>query len=187
LAVLSLLSRLDGGDRAQALWDGAGNMTERMGALAELVRAGRADAALAALESQFAGNRLVMDKFFAVQPMAAVPADAVRIARGLAERPDFDWRNPNRFRALIGGLTANHAAFHAADGSGYDFVADWLMRLDPVNPQTAARMSSAFETWTRYDAQRRGRARAALSRIAGLPGLSRNTAEMVSRILATEG
>ena len=81
-------------------------------------------------------------------------------------------------------IGANHAAFHAADGSGYDFVADWLIRLDPVNPQTAARMMSLFETWPRHDPARRAHAVAALDRIAALPGLSGNTTEMVSRIRA---
>lgn len=184
LAALGLLSRLDGGQRAQALWDSASNMTEKMGALAVLVRLDRAGAALAGMEARFGDNRLVMDKFFSVQPMAAPPARAVPVAKALADRPDFDWKNPNRFRSLIGGLAANHAAFHALDGSGYDFVADWLMRLDPVNPQTAARLSTVFETWPRYDADRRARARAALERLAALPSLSGNTGEMVRRILA---
>ena len=187
LAALALLSRLDGGDRAAGLWDAADNMTEKMGALAQLVRADRAGAALAQIERDFGDNRLVMDKFFTIQPMAADPSRAVALASTLAARPDFDWKNPNRFRALIGGLGANHAAFHAADGSGYDFVADWLMRLDPVNPQTTARMVQMFETWPRYDAVRRDRARAALDRIAALPRLSRNTSEMVTRILAAGG
>ncbi|MBU3537074.1 aminopeptidase N C-terminal domain-containing protein, partial [Alkalihalobacillus clausii] len=93
-----------------------GNMTERMGALAALVRVDRADEALAQMEARFADNRLVMDKFFAVQPMAASPGRGVAVARALSERPDFDWKNPNRFRSLIAGLTANHAAFHAVDG-----------------------------------------------------------------------
>ena len=184
LDALALLTRLDGGDRAAALWDSASNMTEKMGALGQLVRTGRAAGALSQMEQRFRDNRLVMDKFFGVQPMAAPPADAVDVARQLTQRPDFDWKNPNRFRALIGGLGANHAAFHAADGSGYDFVADWLIRLDPVNPQTAARMCSLFETWPRYDATRRAHAVAALDRIAALPGLSGNTAEMVTRIRA---
>ncbi|MDO5631340.1 MAG: aminopeptidase N [Paracoccus sp. (in: a-proteobacteria)] len=187
LAALGLLSRLDGGARAAALFDTAGNMTERMGALTALVRAGRADAALDRMLGEFSGNRLVMDKWFAVQPMAAPPARATAIARDLAARADFDWKNPNRFRALIGGLAANHAAFHAADGSGYDFIAGWLIRLDPVNPQIAARMSAVFDTWHRYDAARQAHARAALSRIAALPGLSRNTSEMVTRIIAAGG
>ncbi|MBB1497808.1 aminopeptidase N [Paracoccus sp. MC1862] len=184
LATLGLLSRLDDGEKAQALWDAASNMTERMGALATLVRLDRAGDALAEMEGRFSSNRLVMDKFFSVQPMAAPPARAVQVAKALAERPDFDWKNPNRFRALIGGLAANHTAFHASDGSGYDFVASWLMRLDPLNPQTAARLTTVFETWPRYDAGRRQHARAALERIAALPSLSGNSTEMVRRILA---
>ncbi|RQP04805.1 MAG: aminopeptidase N [Paracoccus sp. BP8] len=184
LACLGLLSRIDGGARAEALFGAASNMTERQGALECLIAAGRDAEALAAFAREFAGNRLVMDKWFMVQPLRAAPGRAVARARDLAARPDFDWKNPNRFRALIGGLTANHAAFHAADGSGYGFTVDWLMRLDPVNPQTTARLCSAFETWTRYDAGRQAHARAALGRLAAMPGLSRNTSEMVTRILA---
>lgn len=184
LAALHLLSRIDGGERAEILFGTAGNMTERMGALSALVRLGRAGGALAAMRDEFGANRLVMDKWFSVQVMAAPPETAVAIARELAARPDFDWKNPNRFRALMGALAANHAAFHAADGSGYDFTADWLMRMDPVNPQIAARTSSAFETWMRYDADRRARARQALERIAALESLSRNSSEMVSRMIA---
>ncbi|WP_299358975.1 aminopeptidase N [uncultured Paracoccus sp.] len=184
LDALGLLSRLDGGGRARALWNDASNMTERMGALGNLVRLDQAAAALAEMEAEFADNRLVMDKFFSIQVMAAPRDRAAQVARQLAERPDFDWKNPNRFRSLVGGLAANHAAFHAPDGSGYDFVADWLIRLDPVNPQTTARMSAVFETWVRYDEGRRDRARFALTRLADLPGLSRNTSEMVTRVLA---
>ncbi|MEG4643876.1 aminopeptidase N [Paracoccus sp. APAP_BH8] len=184
LACLGLLSRIDGAARAEALFAAASNMTERQGALECLIAAGKDEKALASFAQQFAGNRLVMDKWFMVQPLRAAPDRAVARARDLAARPDFDWKNPNRFRALIGGLTANHAAFHAADGSGYGFTVDWLMRLDPVNPQTTARMCSAFETWTRYDAGRQAHARAALNRLAAMPDLSRNTSEMVTRILA---
>ena len=184
IAALGLLGRIDGGDRAEVLFGIAGNMTERMAALAVLLRLGRGDSALRMLHDEFADNRLVMDKWFGIQVMAAPPSDAVAIAERLAARPDFDWKNPNRFRALLGGLSANHAGFHAADGSGYAFTADWLMRMDAVNPQIAARMSTAFETWPRYDAARRDHARNALERIASLAGLSRNTREMVSRMIA---
>ncbi|WP_169308732.1 aminopeptidase N [Paracoccus gahaiensis] len=184
IATLGLLARIDGGERAEILFGVASNMTERMAALAVLVRLDRAGSALKVLEAEFADNRLVMDKWFAIQVMAAPPAQAVAVARDLAARRDFDWKNPNRFRALLGGLAGNHAGFHAADGSGYDFTADWLMRMDAANPQIAARMSTAFETWPRYDAARGARARAALERIAALEGLSRNTREMVSRMIA---
>ena len=183
LAALSYLSRLDDGTRAEAMSNSAGNMTERLGALEQLIALGKDERALREFADEFGNNRLVMDKWFMVQPLRATPASAVQRANALAQRSDFDWKNPNRFRALIAGLGANHAAFHGKDGSGYDFMAKWLIRLDPVNPQTTARMCSAFETWQQYDTDRQAHARAALQRIASVPGLSRNTSEMVSRIL----
>ena len=125
----------------------------------------------------------MIDKWFMLQMLHGDPARAPETARKLAAHPDFDWKNPNRFRALLGGLAANHAGFHDASGAGYRFYADWLLRLDPVNPQTTARMTTAFETWARYDADRQALIRAELERIAGQPGLSRNTGEMVGRIL----
>ena len=84
----------------------------------------------------------------------------------------------------IGGLTAaNPAGFHDPSGAGYIFLTDWLLRLDKANPQTAARMSTAFETWRRYDADRQSLIRDQLGRIAGTDGLSRDLSEMVDRML----
>ncbi|MCU0908785.1 MAG: aminopeptidase N C-terminal domain-containing protein, partial [Rhodobacteraceae bacterium] len=87
------------------------------------------------------------------------------------------------FRAVLGALAMNAAGFHAADGSGYRLMADWLIRLDPVNPQTTARLSTAFETWARYDADRQALIRGELKRILATPGLSPDTTEMVTRLM----
>ena len=95
----------------------------------------------------------------------------------------FDWKNPNRFRSVIGALSQNHAGFHVAGGAAYRVLADWLIRLDPLNPQTAARMSTAFETWPRYDADRQALIRGEVQRILATPGLSRDLAEMAARML----
>ncbi|WP_413855743.1 aminopeptidase N [Albidovulum sp.] len=182
LACLALLSRIDGGERAAVLFETAGNMTESAGALASLIAAGRAEGALAAFHDRWKGNRLVIDKWFALQPALCAPEAAAGVAERLSRHPDFDWKNPNRFRALLGGLSANHAGFHAASGASYRFCADWLLRLDPVNPQTAARMSTAFQSWARYDDGRKARVRAELDRILATPGLSRDLTEMAGRI-----
>jgi aminopeptidase N len=186
LAALSLLSRTDGGARAADLFARTTNMTEMQGALACLIEAGRGEAELAAFHARFRDNRLVIDKWFALQMLHAAPDRATAVARDLAARADFDWKNPNRFRALLGGLAANHAGFHHASGAAYNFHADWLIRLDPLNPQITARMTTAFETWTRYDAGRRAKARAAMERLRDTPGLSRDSHEMVTRLLAAD-
>ena len=75
------------------------------------------------------------------------------------------------------------AAFHQADGSAYRLVADQLIALDDINPQLCARMTTVFETWRRYDDTRQALMRAELDRLAAKPNLSRDTKEMVTRLL----
>ena len=182
IAALSLLTRSDGGKLAQEQYDHADNMTQQLAALANLIRAGRGDAALKAFEAQWKDDRLVMDKWFGLQVNEADPEDAFEVAAGLTEHPDFNWKNPNRFRAVFGSLIMHHAGFHHASGAGYKLLADWLIKLDPVNPQTTARMCSAFQTWKRYDSDRQALIKTQLTRILSTPDLSRDTTEMLTRI-----
>ena len=79
-------------------------MTERMAALGLLVAYGQADAALAAFHDDWCHDRLVTDKWFAVQATATPPAQAVATVEALTRHPDFDWKNPNRFRSLVGSF-----------------------------------------------------------------------------------
>jgi aminopeptidase N len=183
-AVLALLSRSDGGTLAQAQYDSADNMTQQLAALANLIRAGRGDAALKAFEAQWRHDRLVMDKWFGLQVIEADPEEAHEIAAILTKHPDFNWKNPNRFRAVFGALAMHHAGFHHASGAGYRLLADWLIKLDPLNPQTTARMCSVFQTWKRYDTDRQAMIQAQVARILATPGLSRDTTEMLTRIAA---
>ncbi|MEL7099857.1 MAG: aminopeptidase N [Pseudomonadota bacterium] len=181
-AALALITRTDGGAAAQTQYDAASNMTQQLAALACLIRAGKGDAALAAFEAQWSDDRLVMDKWFGLQVIEARPDDAVDTAQALTRHKAFTDTNPNRFRAVLGSLAAHHAGFHAKDGSGYAMLADHLIALDAKNPQTAARMASAFQTWRRYDAIRQSLVQKQLTRIAGTPDLSRDMTEMITRI-----
>ncbi|MEM9271188.1 MAG: aminopeptidase N C-terminal domain-containing protein, partial [Pseudomonadota bacterium] len=114
----------------------------------------------------------------------AAPATAVETVSALAEHPDFDWKNPNRFRSLVGAFASgNPAGFHRADGAGYAWLAEWLLKLDPVNPQTTARLAGLFETWRRYDNGRQSLILSQLQRIADVTDLSKDTREIVERIL----
>ena len=157
-------------------------MTDQLAAFCCLLSAGDT-AVAAAFEVQWRTDRLVMDKWFAMSVAEADPDDAVAVATALTQHADFDWKNPNLFRSVIAGITAmNPAGFHHPSGAGYRFLADWLLKLDALNPQTTARMSTAFETWRRYDVDRQALIQEQLARIAAHPGLSRDTAEMVGRM-----
>ena len=182
-SLLALQTRLDAGAAAQEQYDSADNMTLQLSALSQLIAAGTGDIAIKAFEQQWKHDRLVMDKWFGLQVGMAKPDVAVDVAEGLVEHPAFDMGNPNRFRAVMGGMAMNHAGFHRKDGAGYAFLSDWLIKLDDKNPQTTARMCSVFQTWKRYDADRQALIKAQLERIKAKPKLSRDTDEMVSRIL----
>ncbi|MGR3396127.1 aminopeptidase N [Pseudooceanicola nanhaiensis] len=180
---LMLLSRRDGGALAQAQYDRADNMTQQLAALSALLTAGAGDDALRAFEAQWKDDRLVMDKWFSLQAAHAAPDAAAATVARLTEHPAFTMKNPNRFRAVFGAFAMNQAGFHHASGDGYRLMGDWLIRLDRLNPQTTARMCSAFQTWRRYDADRQDMIRDTLRRIISVDGLSRDTAEMIGRIL----
>ncbi len=182
-AVLAYLARLDGGMQAAQQYDSAANMTQQLAAFSCLLAIGKGVDQVQAFYDQWQDDRLVMDKWFALQIANAAPEVAVQTAKALTQHALFDWRNPNRFRSVFGALAGNAAGFHVASGAGYDLLADWLIRLDPANPQTAARMTAAFETWRRYGPDRQAGMRTALDRIRQTKGLSPDTGEMVARIL----
>jgi len=171
-------------EMAAAQYDAADNMTDRQGALmvlAGLRTAGRT-ARLIDFYNRHQGNPLVVDKWFSLQAMSLHP-QAIEHVRALAEHPDFTLRNPNRVRALYMAFAGNQGAFHAADGSGYRMIADLILALDPLNPQTAARFVPALGRWRRIEPVRAALMRGELERIAAAGNLSRDTHEQVSRSL----
>ena len=181
-AALSLISRTDGGALAAEQYAKADNMTLQLAALSCLLDAGAGKEQLTAFEQQWHDDRLVMDKWFSLQIMQAKPDQVAEVTTRLTQHPDFDMKNPNRFRAVMGALSMHHAGFHHKSGAAYALLAEWLIKLDPVNPQTTARMCSAFQTWKRYDPARQTMMSAELDRIANTKDLSRDTNEMITRI-----
>jgi aminopeptidase N len=78
----------------------------------------------------------------------------------------------------------NPVNFHAKDGSGYAFLADQILTLDKLNPQVAARMLGALNSWRRYDEGRQALMKQALERIAAEKTLSADVYEIVTKYLA---
>jgi aminopeptidase N len=170
---------------AAAQYRGATNMTDRMQALAVLADHDTAESR-AALDDFYrfaAADPLLLDKWFSVQAAADRPDTVERVAE-LYRHPDFILKNPNRVRALIGTLALNnHAHFHRADGAGYAVLADACIALNPVNPQVAARLVTAFGQWRRYDSGRQALMESQLRRILSEKDLSKDVYEIVSKSL----
>ena len=184
-ACLAYLSAEGDPTRAKAQFDAGGNMTDVLAALSVLsgIECPDRTQALGAFHAAWRDDPLVLDKWFSLQAISPLP-ETMAAVRALAAHPDFDLRNPNRVRSLVGSFGFNQVRFHAADGSGYRFLADMIIRLDPANPQIAARMVSPLGQWRRFDAGRQALMKAELARIVALAGVSKNTFEMASKSLA---
>jgi aminopeptidase N len=163
----------------------ADNMTDSAAALAILVDfdCEERTRVLDSFYERWCDEPLVVDKWLRAQAMSRLPGTLNEVRR-LTDHPAYSIRNPNKVYALLGGFSmANHARFHAADGSGYEFLAEQIIVLDGLNPQVAARMTRAFDRWKKFDAGRQRNAQAALERILRKTGLSRDVTEIVQKSL----
>ncbi len=185
LALLAAEETEDGVKRAKAHFENAGNMTDSMAALrilANLDQPARDDA-LDSFYDRWKDEQLVLDKWFAIQAQSTA-SDTLDRAERLRAHPAFSIKNPNRVRALFGALAhGNPLHFHAADGRGYEFIGEAILEIDGFNPMIAARLASAFSTWRMLEPGRRALAQAMLERITAKEGLSRDTGEVVGKML----
>jgi aminopeptidase N len=163
----------------------ADNMTDKIGGMAPLVDmdGDERDKALKQFYDQWKANPLVIDKWMSLQAMSCRP-DTLAQVKALTKHAAFNIENPNRVRSLIGAFVMNNQLrFHALDGSGYAFLADNIVKLDKLNPQVAARLCGAFETWRRFDGKRQKLMREQLMRIKDAKNLSRNVQEITEKTL----
>ena len=167
----------------------ADNMTDTIAALGLLANldCDEREEALASFERRWGGNPLAMDKWLAVQAMSSLAGTLNRTVALLAH-PAFDDTNPNRLRALVGSFCeGNPVHFHAVDGSGYRFWAERMREIDRRIPEVAARLAGVMAQWRRHDDTRRKLMGAEMESVLAMPGLSRNTNEVLTRILRTAG
>jgi aminopeptidase N len=168
----------------------ADNLSDRYAALTLLVNC--PSPAKAGMLLQFArdwhNEPLLMNKWFNVQATAirhrGEPPVLERV-RTLLRHSAYSEQDPQAVEALVVGFcTDNPAEFHLADGSGYAFWLEQVVRLDAINPIVAARVARALNRWRRYAPDRQQRMRQALQEVAARPALSADVREVVDRALA---
>jgi aminopeptidase N len=185
------LDLLAGGDPekgrslAMTQFETAGNMTDKLAALATLALLGghAREEAFSRFYAQYAGDALVIDKWFSLQAMIPEAATTQRVL-GLMTHREFSMTNPNRVRALIGAFAnGNLTRFHALDGSGYDLLTSVVLELDPKNPQVSARLLSALRSWRTMEPRRRDLIEVRLKHIVAQDNLSADLRDIATRAL----
>jgi aminopeptidase N len=186
LSYLALGDAKQANSLVQAQYQQANNMTDALAALTAAVMAQLdcRDEMLGEWDDRWHQDGLVMDKWFTLQATSPAP-DVLTRVRELLQHRSFSMSNPNRIRSLIGAFaSANPAAFHAKDGSGYRFLVEMLTDLNRRNPQVAARMIEPLIRLKRYDADRQRMMREALEELQGLDKLSGDLYEKISKALS---
>ena len=147
----------------------ADNMTDALAALTALANCDCPERkpALEQFYTKWQDEPLVVDKWLGVEAMSRLPGTVARV-KELTSHPAFTLKNPNKVYALLGSFGVNQVNFHAADGSGYAFMGEQILALDPINPQVAARMARNFERWKRFEPKRQALMKAALEQVAAV-------------------
>ncbi|WP_299732877.1 aminopeptidase N [uncultured Endozoicomonas sp.] len=170
---------------AEQQYHGATNMTDRFAALSCVINAGHQDRELMdeVLDDflkRYQDDTNVMDQWLSVQ--AASPAlGSLSHVLSLMQHEVFDASSPNKLRSVLGGFASNMKQFHAADGSGYAFLADQLLDLDKKNPQIASRLLTPLTRWRKFEPAAQERMKVQLERIKNSEGLSSDVYEVVNK------
>jgi len=182
---------LEGGELVELLeahYSQADNLTDRRAALVAALHSTSLDSAVSRRLLQrfldaFRNEALVVNQWFSVQ--AGSPTCSAQDIQTLAAHDAFDGRNPNKIRALYSAFAqANLRNFHAADGSGYQLIADTVLALNSSNPQMASALAKPLTRWRRFSGMRPGLMRQALERLAAADDLSPDVYEVVIKGLA---
>ncbi len=161
-------------------------MTDSAAAIGGIARSGQPgkNQHLDAFYEQWKHEPLVVDKWLRTQATVVGPDTLENVIR-LSNHSAFDYANPNKVYSLILGFThGNPSCFHAEDGSGYQFLFQWVEILDPINSQVSARLVSALNNWKRYTPDLKEKMHQTLLNISELPNLSKDIAEIVEKNLA---
>lgn len=185
LAILTCTYGTGCAKRSKVHYETANNMTDRIAALTALApnKNPERDEVFSDFYERYKDYPLVIDKWFATQA-AAAKADIINEIKKLKEHTDFNIKNPNRVRSLYSAFAMNNpASFHAADGSGYEFLTDGVIELNSINPQIAARLLTPMRDWGRYTEDRQALIKASLQRILDEKDLSPDVFEIASKSL----
>lgn len=183
LGYLSLLPAYS--NLAQKQYQSATNLTDQIAALSALINnhLPYKEEALKDFYETFKKDAIVINRWLALQAFAD-GEDVLENVKALTKTDVFSITNPNKLRSLVGAFARNLKPFHKIDGSGYAFLADYVIQVDALNPKMAQDLARLFADWRHFNPVRQQLIQKELNRILQTPHLSINLQETVTKMLA---
>ena len=184
LRILSASDTLEVQNLAQKQYEESITMTDRVVALDILENSSSVykTQALQNFYNRYKNETLVMNKYFSILSASTREGTLNRVIE-LQNDEVYDEKVPNLVRSVIGVFARNYKYFHAKDGSGYKFVADKIIEIDKINAQMASGLAGAFKIYAKMNALNKNRMKVELERVINTHSLSKNSFEIVSKIL----
>eukprot|EP00798_Chlamydomonas_sp_ICE-L_P016229 gene16229-22395_t len=168
---ITMLSTLEDPEITQMVlsrFRGASNMTDEIAALSALteIDCPDRDVALAEFFKKYESEPLVILKWLTLQATCNMAGNTKNV-KALVDHASFNISNPNNCYSLFLAFARSPINFHAADGSGYEFMAD-----------------SVLKAWRQFDSERQGLMKACMEKVSKVEGLSDNVKEIATKALA---
>jgi aminopeptidase N, Escherichia coli type len=184
---LGYLSELGTDDVTEMIftqYTNAQNMTDKISALAMLADGDSAvrEKALANFHDTWKDDKLVMNKWLQVQAQST-RANVLEDVKALTQHSAFNITNPNNVYSLLRAFGGNLVAFNNPAVDAYKFYADRILEVDAKNPQVAARLAGVFNFAAKLTPDMKTRALTEIRRMVDVPGLSKNTRELLEPAL----
>ena len=184
--LLGYIGRLKDGEKIVCnQYKNASTMTDIMAAFSLITSFDypRRDRMIADFYDKWHHNDLVIDKWFSVQAQSP-RLDTIETIKSLLEHDAFSILNPNRLRALVSSFSIlNQRVFHNTSGEGYQLLADMIIKVDSVNPQTAARLISPLGKWKNMPAKQKNVMKSLLNGVLEVKTISNDVKELVLKSL----
>jgi aminopeptidase N len=166
-ALQQLMTSEEGALLAMKQLKEASDMTDQSAAFSALLQYEDPSIRQEASDFFYAQNRhepLTLNKFFQLHAMNNHPS-VLKTVAGLTEHPDFTLHNPNRVYALLVSFANNPAYFHDKEGLGYELMEAAIVKLNPVNPQVAAKLTKTLMNYKRFEPTCSAKMKAVLERL----------------------
>lgn len=161
----------------------ADNMTDKIGALVAINDSyvELRNELLIDFANSYKNYPLVMDKWFTLQAQSQ-RNDTLDMVQELTQHPAFDGNNPNKIYALVRAFTMNGKVFNTQ--SGYEWIAQEMLRVDAFNPSVAGRVANGFAIISSLSKKYHQLLQPILADVLTCENLSKDVYELISKTYA---